>query len=331
MKELYIARELILIAKTILSYRYIHDPKHSRKPEGPGWHKTDKGWSDSKLSPPGEKSLLEAVFNDPDFLGKGIELIHQKRIKIYLEKYKGQNPEIIKATEEQFQRSLEKDEENNKQRLMKIDAVIESSEQLSFNIFVEFDESHHYRGEQNRIDRVKDFHARLCEGAIVVRLKSNEKSAELLKEIYSKISENSEKIKNKTLELNSEAEEGMKPFIARSAIQGYVDALCFASEDENLFEKVKDLPPEKCEKVVREEILDSLSKRKKLNKGQRKLLSIWARRIEDLDGIIKAIGADKSKRKGVIVTEEYKGNFYNPYVFMDSIIEELSISSKNIE
>ena len=112
MKELHIARELILISKMILSYRYVHDPEHLHKPEGPGWHKTDKGWSDSKLSPPGEKSLLEAVFKDPDFLGKGIGLIHQKRIKIYLEKYKRQNPEIIKATEEQFQRSLEKDEEN---------------------------------------------------------------------------------------------------------------------------------------------------------------------------------------------------------------------------
>ena len=72
MKKLYISKELIQIAKMILSYKYVYDKDHTHKPKGEGWHKTDKGWSNSELNPPGEKSLLKAFSNNPNFYEEGV-------------------------------------------------------------------------------------------------------------------------------------------------------------------------------------------------------------------------------------------------------------------
>ena len=50
MDQKLVARELILTAKSLLADKsdYKYDPDHKHKPQGGGWEKTEKGWTQKK-------------------------------------------------------------------------------------------------------------------------------------------------------------------------------------------------------------------------------------------------------------------------------------------
>ena len=51
MNKRLVARELLLIAKNLIAEdknKYIYDPDHKHKPQGGGWEKTEKGWTQNK-------------------------------------------------------------------------------------------------------------------------------------------------------------------------------------------------------------------------------------------------------------------------------------------
>lgn len=50
MDQKLVARELILTAKSLLVDKsdYKYDPDHKHKPQGGGWEKTEKGWTQKK-------------------------------------------------------------------------------------------------------------------------------------------------------------------------------------------------------------------------------------------------------------------------------------------
>ena len=61
-----VVREIILIAKSLLaenSSEYKYDPDHKHRPQGGGWEKTEKGWTQNKKEKRDRMGRTEELIN----------------------------------------------------------------------------------------------------------------------------------------------------------------------------------------------------------------------------------------------------------------------------
>ena len=66
-RRILAAKALLATAKAILASKdYIWDPDHRKRPEGGGWEKTEKGWTQKKRQKSSEKKTGKALSDVPE-------------------------------------------------------------------------------------------------------------------------------------------------------------------------------------------------------------------------------------------------------------------------
>ena len=281
--------------------RWKKDEKHLHRPD---WAttRTPLGWSDAEhRNSRGEKSLIGLE----ERLGDGSVLTSQPTIPIWL------TNEQKEAMEKASPEELKKLDSYTKNQ-MRVDALLDNNA-LGIPIYIEIDGRQHernaaYKGiSQSHLDRIKDFCSRLNQGALMIRVRSDERASEKVERIYGELRRYDE-----TLDENDRER--------RSRLQEYADALCYGFASKTMPEDFGN--PELYIYRMKRQILRSLIDKGKLNGEQVKLLNTWARRRSDLYGFAKVF-RDVPGEKTRHFHEIHGGDFYYPYRFIEGVLRAL--------
>ena len=170
--------------------KYIWDPDHDLILDG-DFHQTERGWSDVKSGQSaGERSVQDNEKQIVSIFKPPVKLVSQRRLPIIL----GHLSEKQKALLDKLEPEEVADLYRFCKSAMRVDfAIMPKEPEDLFPIYIEIDGSQHeqdgeYRGHsKSHLDRVKDFCSRLNDGAVMVRVKSNENSGRNVLEVLSRM------------------------------------------------------------------------------------------------------------------------------------------------
>ena len=278
--------------------KWKRDENHLNRP---GWAttRTPKGWSDSEHRNSRGEASLKGI---EERLGDGSVLTSQVHIPIRL------TPSQKKVLEKASPQDL-KILDSFTRHEMRVDAVLDNNA-LGIPIYIEVDGSQHeqdsvYRGaSQSHLDRIKDFCSRLNRGALMIRVRSDEKASEKVERIYKEL---------KRYDVNlRHLEAGDR----RSRLQACADALCFDHASGNTPEGIEDF--ERYINQVEAKIAMKMHRHERFGAEQVKLLNTWARRRNDLKGFVRVFKSLEGE-KAAYVYRTHHGRFYHPYAFIEAV------------
>lgn len=318
--------------------RWIRDPEHKRRDlKGKGFHRTDKGWSDSR-SPhsKGEHSLLRVermlgrLLPDGDF-----QSYSQKGIAALRREEGWLTPEtrefIESASPEEVTRAA-----SLARRLFRVDAMVRSgSGRPPFPFFVETDGSQHQgdapghfapppdRPSQIHADRVKDCCARLDHGGVMLRFASTENAgAKTALTIY-----HAGRYYEELRRRNPRA----KPGELRAEVQRFCDAACFhfaggrgiRQGESPMRDKRMDYRGFIDAALGEAESLLPVDGESRLTPEQDKLIGIWGREKRLLGRLMVTLLGRANDKERAIFAKVKLQEYYEAYRFCDQLAVRL--------
>lgn len=301
--------------------RRVRDVEHKHKPD---WAtgKTPKGWTDCVKTPKGTNTFIDVDKRLSYSLGFEVKMNTEEKIPIILGNVtKHQHNVLMNASKGEIETLYE-----STKHAMRIDLAIvaKNKDDFPFPVFVEADGSQHERNgtrnnsSENHLDRVKDFCCRLNKNGIMIRVKSNENTSKKVEYLFSEIKRYYDTLS-----------EGGADGDIRDNIQKYTDALCFAYANKNsktIMLNKYDRPEyfiSETQYYIIDKIRSGTGNAKGLSNEEIKLLNTWVRDKKDLEQFVKNFktleGEKEATHPGM-----YRGQYYEPYTFMDDIMEVLT-------
>ena len=281
--------------------KWKRDPDHTDRPD---WAttRTPKGWSDSEHRNSRGEASLKGI---EERLGDGSILTSQPTIPIWLTR---EQKEAIEKASPEALRKLASYTRNQ----MRADALLDNNA-LGIPIYIEIDGRQHerdgsYKGiSQSHLDRIKDFCSRLNQGALMIRVRSDEHASEKVERIYRELKRYDKDLREVKIQKGER----------RRLLQEYADAMCYGYTTERC-PRVDEVPEDYIQKI-QEFIVRQRGMKNGFSSEQTKLLNVWVRRRSDLRGFAKVFKALEGEKKKY-AHQMHVGEYYRPYSFIEGVV-----------